>query len=155
MIYTKLSLIKYLCDYLNNKKVMLRQRFSFGNLERKRKINNFVDQSSEKKSQTRTHSSRMRTALLLLVSPSMHCSRGVYLVPGDVPARGGVPAQGGVPGLRGVPSTGGCTCLGVYLVPGVYLPGDVPGPGGVPGPGKGEFLPRYSPLVNRILNTRF
>ena len=47
------------------------------------------------------HSSRMRTARLLPVSPSMHCSRGVYL-PGGVPAQGvylprGVPAQGGVP----------------------------------------------------------
>ena len=34
------------------------------------------------------HSSRMRTARLLPVSPSLHCSRG-----GGVPARG-VPAQG-------------------------------------------------------------
>ena len=49
----------------------------------------------------------MRTARLLPVSPSMHCSggctclggvpaRGVYL-PGGLPARGGVPAQRGVP----------------------------------------------------------
>ena len=54
---------------------------------------------------TRRHSSRMRTARLLPVSPSMHCSggctcqRGVYL-----PAGGGVPeGVGGVP-ARGVPA---------------------------------------------------
>ena len=53
------------------------------------------------------HSSRMRTARLLPVSPGMHCSqRGVYLVLGA-----------GVPGPRG----GQCTWfqgIGVYLVPG-------------------------------------
>ena len=42
---------------------------------------------------TRMHSSRMRTARLLPVSPSMHCSGGVpdrggYLPRGDVPAWG-------------------------------------------------------------------
>ena len=41
------------------------------------------------------HSSRMRTACLLPVSPSMHCSQG------DVPA-GGIPAQGGVPAREGL-----------------------------------------------------
>ena len=54
------------------------------------------------------HSSRMRTALLLPVSPSMQCS------------------------LRDVPGPGGCTwSQGVYLVSqGVYLvPGGVPGGG--------------------------
>ena len=46
---------------------------------------------------TRMHSSRMRTTRLLPVSPSMHCSGGVYLVPGV------------------------CTwSRGVYLVPGGY-----------------------------------
>ena len=54
------------------------------------------------------HSSRMRTAHLLPVSPSMNCSCGVYL-PGGVPARGycmggrsagGLPA-GSVPAHRG------------------------------------------------------
>ena len=77
----------------------------------------------------RMHSSRMRTARLLL----MHCSEG------GVPGRGGtcpggctwsqggtcpggVPAQGGVPGLGGVPTQG------------VYLLGGVPA-GGVPGRG--------------------
>ena len=47
------------------------------------------------------HSSRMRTARLLPVSPSMHCSRGVYLVRGMYLVPGGqevcpcpgVPAQ--------------------------------------------------------------
>ena len=53
------------------------------------------------------HSSRMRTARLLPVSPSMHCS----------PGRWGVPDQGGVPAL-GVylPRSG------VYLHWGGYLP---------------------------------
>ena len=134
---------------------MLRQRFSFGNLERKR--NNFVDQSSEKNSQTRMHSSRMRTARLLPASPSMHCSggctwsQGMYLpnlVRGGTWStgctclggtwstgctclgectwsRGYTWSQGGVPGPRG------CTCLG-----GVPAQGVVPGLGGVPGPGE-------------------
>ena len=94
---------------------------------------------------TRMHSSRMRTARLLPVSPSMNCSgvctwsggvyvvRGVYLVPGDVPGPGGCTwSQGDVPGSRGdggVPGLGvylGVPGLGVYLVPegctvGVYL----------------------------------
>ena len=111
------------------------------------------------------HSSRMRTAHLLPVSPSMHWSGvtcvGVYLVLGG----------GGVHGPRGctwswggVPGPGGCTwSRGVYLV----LVGGVPGLGGVPGPGgctypggvpgprgctwsqgvylPGGYLPRYSP----------
>ena len=90
------------------------------------------------------HSSRMRTAHLLPISPSIHCSGG-YL------PRGGVPAQG-------------CTCQGVYLPGLVYLPGGgvyLPGrctwwgvylpegctcPGGVSAWG---YLPWYSP-VNRI-----
>ena len=70
------------------------------------------------------HSSRMRTARLLPVSHSMHCSRGVS-GPGGCTCLG-VPGLGSVPGLRG----------GVYLPRGVYLRG-VPGPGG--------YLPRYSP----------
>ena len=73
------------------------------------------------------HSSRMRTARLLAVSPSMHCTREVYLVwgvyllggctwsrgvylPGGVPGPGGVPAQRHVPGLGGVPGPRECTC---------------------------------------------
>ena len=96
------------------------------------------------------YSSRMRTAHLLSVSPSMHSSRkctwsggytwsrGVYLVLGGVPGPegGGGWSQGGR----------GCTwCWGVYLVRGVLVPGGVPGPrggggwsqggGGVPGAG--------------------
>ena len=103
--------------------------------------------------ETRKNSNRMRTARLLPVSPSMHCSGGRCICLGGVPAcectcpgrytalGGGVPAQGvylprrvylprgvGVPAQGGVPSqegvpSGGCTCLGVYLVGGVYLPG--------------------------------
>ena len=70
---------------------------------------------------TRMHSSRMRTARLLPVSPSMHCSRGVYLVPWwgvYLVLGGGVPGLGVVPGPRGrgVPGPGGCTwSWGGYL----------------------------------------
>ena len=70
------------------------------------------------------HSSRMYTARLLPVSPSMHCSQGVYLVLGGVPGPGGYLVQGvylvqgGVPGLGCAPAQGG-----------------VPGPGGVPAQG--------------------
>ena len=160
---------------------MLRQRFSFGNLERKRKRNNFVDQSSEKKSQTRMHSSRMRTARLLPVSPSIHCSggctwsQGVYLSRGVYLVRGGVPGPGGCICLGVVPGPRGCTCLGgvpgprgvpawgVYLVlggtwsQGVYLPRGVYLVWGrcTWSRGEGEYLPRYSPPVDRILDTRF
>ena len=80
--------------------------------------------------QTRMHSSRMRTARLLPVSPSMHCSWVVYLPGGCtwwecVPA-GGVYLSGGVylPGgvhTQEVYLPRVCTCQGVYL-PGGYLP---------------------------------
>ena len=68
------------------------------------------------------HSSRMRTARLLPVSPSMHCFQGGVptwgcTCPGYLPR--GVPAQRATC-WRGVPA-GGCTCQGVYLS-GVYLP---------------------------------
>ena len=52
------------------------------------------------------HSSRMRTARLLPVSRSMHCSGG-GTCPGGVPARG-------------------CTCPGGVPAWGVYLPRGVP-----------------------------
>ena len=70
---------------------------------------------------TRLHSSKMRTACALTVSPSMLC-RGVYLVPGGgylVPGGGGYLVPGGVPGpggsapgLESVPGLGGCTWSG-------------------------------------------
>ena len=49
----------------------------------------------------RLHSSRMHTARLLTVSPSMHCAGGVSL-PGGSPCwggalPGGLPCQGGIP----------------------------------------------------------
>ena len=89
---------------------------------------------------TRLHSSRMRTARTLTISPSMLCSGGVpglgggvYLGPGGCTWSGG-----------GVPGPGGCTWS---------QGGGVPGPrggctwsrggGGVPGPG--GYLVRYSP----------
>ena len=90
------------------------------------------------------HSSRMRTARLLPVSPSMHCSRecttwGGYLVQGGVPAqREGIPAQ-----REGIPAQGG---TGVYLVWGVYLL-----LGGVPALG-GTYPGTPPPPVNRMTN---
>ena len=65
------------------------------------------------------HSSRMRTARLLPVSPGMHCFRGVYLVWGVYLVPRGVPGPGGL-----------------YLVW-----------GGVPGPGEGvpvQVLPPWT-----------
>ena len=96
------------------------------------------------------HSSRMRTARLLPISPRMHCSGRGCTSPGSVCTYPGVPASGRVPAReRGVPEWGsgvpfrgvylprGCTCLGMYLprgVPawGVHLPGNVSACGGVP-----------------------
>ena len=56
---------------------------------------------------TRLHSSRMHTARLLTVSPSMHCSRGGCLVLGGAWSRGRVSARRGIcPGgclPRGLP----------------------------------------------------
>ena len=62
---------------------------------------------------TRMDSSRMSSARLLPVSPSMHCSRG-----GGVYLPGGAPTGGTCPG--GVPA-GGCTCPG-GTCPGTPLP---------------------------------
>ena len=86
------------------------------------------------------HSSRMRTARLLPVSPSMHCAGGGFLLGrrGVVPGAmgGGVCSRGAWsgPGPRGawswvVPGPGRC------LIPevGVPGPGGVLGPRGVPG----------------------
>ena len=120
--------------------------------------------------QTRLHSSRMRTARMLTVSPSMLCtggctwSQGVSALGGSAPggsAPGGmrVPGPGGsVPG--GVCSGGVCLLLGgvcswgctwsqrgVCSQGGCLLPvGDVCS--------QGVYLPRHSPPVNRILDTR-
>ena len=90
------------------------------------------------------HSSRMRTAHVLTVSPSMLMPegvpgpRGVYLVLEGVPgSRGVYLVLGGVPGPGGVPG------WGVYLVLGGTLSlGGVPGPRGVPG--------QVLPTVNRM-----
>ena len=80
------------------------------------------------RSKTRLHSSRMRTARALTISPSILC------------AVGGVPGLGGgVPGLGGggvLGPRGGCTwSWGVYLVP-----WGVPGPGGVVPGSRGVYL---------------
>ena len=82
----------------------------------------------QKSCQKRMHSSRMRTARLLPISPRMHCSGRGCTSPGSVCTYPGVPAWGRVPGReRGVPEWGsgvpargvylprGCTCLGIYL----------------------------------------
>ena len=97
----------------------------------------------------------MRTARLLPIYPSMHCSGGctclgvylpvgVYLPGGMYLSRGSVTAQGWCTCPKGdVPAwggylPGGCTCLGGVPaqggVPtwGVYLPGGVPAWGDVP-----------------------
>ena len=88
---------------------------------------------------TRLHSSRMRTARVLTISPSMLCA-------------GGCTWSRGVCSLGGVCSEGGCTwSWGVSAPRGVSSPRGVPGPGvsaprgvcswgGVPGPG-GCLLP--------------
>ena len=88
---------------------------------------------------TRLHSSRMHTAHVLTVSPSMLCAeggvpgpggkQGVYLVLGGVylVCGGGVPGPGGCTWSGGVPGPVGCIWSeGVYLVrggvPGQELP---------------------------------
>ena len=58
---------------------------------------------------TRMHSSRMRTARLLPVSPGMHCLGGVPGLGGGVPDPGRCTWSGGVPGRGGVPGPVGCT----------------------------------------------
>ena len=109
------------------------------------------------------HSSGMRTARLLPVSPSMHCSQGRWggvptwgcTCPGGCTCPWGVYLPGGVYLPRGCTCLEGCTCLGE----GVYLPGvctcpwgcSFPGactcpwgctylPGGVPTQGEGVYL---------------
>ena len=90
------------------------------------------------------HSSRMRTARLLPVSPSMHYSEGV-----PAWSRGGVPAlsRGGVPAWS----------QGVYLIQGgTYLPGlgwvYLPGlGGGVPAWCRGCTCPCTPPLWTEFL----
>ena len=84
-----------------------------------------IKQIKQEKIQTRMHSSRMRTARLLPVFPSMHCSGGCTC--------SGVAAQVGVPAWRGCTCPGGCTCL-----EGLYLPGGVPAREGVPARGGGR-----------------
>ena len=121
---------------------------------------------------TRMHSSKIHTACLLLISPSMHCSEGCTWW--RVPAQGavlaqGVPAWGCVYLLVGCTCQGwctwpgwcaypggvlarGCICLGSVPAQGVYMPGGCTCPGGVHAwgmylprdPGRG-YLPRYSP----------
>ena len=85
---------------------------------------------------TRMHSRMMRTARLLPISPSMHCSGGYTCWGGYLP--GGVPAQG-------VYLPGGAPAQGVYLPRGAYLPRGCICPGGVPAQGvtyPGVYLPR-------------
>ena len=96
----------------------------------------------------RLHSSRMRTARALTVSPSMLCTGGVG---------GGVPGPGGSLLLGGVPGPGGCLLPGVYLVlGGVCSWRGVPGLGSVPGLGGctwsgGCLLPRKGGVPGQVL----
>ena len=90
-------------------------------------ITSLSKSTNAKQNTTRMHSSRMRTARLLPVSPSMHCSGGggtwswggwgdcTWSGGGGVPGpRGGVPnPRGGCTWSRGVPhGMGGGTCPG-------------------------------------------
>ena len=88
--------------------------------------------------QTRLHSSRMHTARMLTVYPSMLCTGGVYLVPG-VSALGGSAPVGSAPGGMCVPGPGGSAPGGVCSG-GVSAPGGVPGPRGVSVPSGGCLL---------------
>ena len=84
---------------------------------------------------TRLHSSRMHTARLLIVSPSMHCA-GVVPAPGGCLLPGGVCSRGG-----GVLGPGGSAQGG--LVPaGCLLPG-----GGWVAP---HHAPRQTPPANKM-----
>ena len=110
----------------------------------------YMEFVSVNSSETRMHSSRMRTARLLPVSPSMHCSQGVYLVLGGrgVPGPRGCTCPVGGTWSGGCTWSRGCTCLGGKGLGGVPAWG-VPGPGvcawsggylalgGVRGPGGG------------------
>ena len=82
------------------------------------------------------HSSRMRAALLLPVSPSMHCAGG-YLLQGEVSALGGPAPRGCL--LRGVSALGWWCLLwegDVYFGGGVCCQG-LSAPEGVSAPGGG------------------
>ena len=79
------------------------------------------------KDATRMHSSRMRTARLLPVSPSMHCSGGTWSQRVYRTSRGctwswGYLVPGGACGPRVYWSRGCTWSRWVYLVWGVYLP---------------------------------
>ena len=67
----------------------------------------FSERDEKNSFETSMHSSRMRTACLLHVSPSMHCSRGGGLI------------------LGGVCFPGGCASWGVSTSWGCLLPGGV------------------------------
>ena len=103
----------------------------------------------------------MRTARLLPVSLSMHCSGGEYLPGGYLPGGWGVylcgvgvPAQGVyLPG--GVPAQEGCTCLGGYMPRrGVPTRGYLSG--GCTCPEDGDTCPGTPPptIVNRIAGAK-
>ena len=77
------------------------------------------------------HSSRTRTARLLPVSPSLHCT-GEVSVPGGVSAPGGVCSRGVSAPREGVCS-GGCLLLG----------------------GVSQHAMGQTPHVYRILDTRY
>ena len=100
---------------------------------------------------TRLHSSRMRTARALTISPSMLCT-------GGCPLPGGV-CSGGVCSWRGLSAPGGCVSSGGVCSWGMSAPGEVCSwgcvcsqggcllPGGIPG--LGVYLVRYSPCCGQ------
>ena len=107
------------------------------------------------------HSSRMRTSRLLPVSPSMHCSRGVYLVPGDVPGPEGCTCSWGMYLVRGCTWSRGCLLWGVAAPGGGLVGGGACSGGclvrGVPGgdPPDGYCCGRYPSFWNAFLLPRF
>ena len=87
----------------------------------------FSERDEKNSFETSMHSSRMRTACLLHVSPSMHCSRGGGLI------------------LGGVCFPEGCASWGCLLPGGVCFPGVFASMGGS----------AQTPPMDKILDTRF
>ena len=109
-IYISTSVIK---EFYSKKTYTIIEEFLPSNIDLHVRREGSIFSSGEKCLKTRLYSSRMSTASLLPVSPSMHCA-GVP-GPGRVSGpRGCAWSQGGslVPGVR-VPGRGGVSALGV------------------------------------------
>ena len=108
---------------------------------------------------TSMHSSRMRTARLLAVSPSMNCALGV---PASGPWGGGSASGPGVCSRGGGGGGGGDLLLGGVPASGPGRGESAPGGGclplvlgGVSQHAMGQAPPPHPYPVNRILDTRF